>query len=146
MSVLATLLARLRYRLFGTVRRGKTLGARGENAAADYLRRLGYRILAVGERTPAGEIDIIAIDGRTVVFIEVKTRTTHDAGHPAEAVSGAKQRRISHIALAFLKHHGLLETPARFDIIAVTWPEGVREPDIQHYISAFEAISDGSMY
>ena len=62
-----------------------TLGQRGERAAAIYLRRLGYKIVAHGERGKIGELDLVAVDRRTVVFVEVKTRRTGDAGDPAEA-------------------------------------------------------------
>src|SRR5690348_5551878 len=77
----------------------KPLGRRGEDAAARYLKRLGYVIVARAHRDNIGEIDLIAVDGRTIVFIEVKTRTTHDAGHPADAVDDAKQRRLTRLAL-----------------------------------------------
>src|SRR6267154_2058856 len=64
----------------------KTLGQRGEAAAARYLKRLGYVIVARGSHIRRGEIDLIAVDGRTIVFVEDKPRVSHDAGHPAEAV------------------------------------------------------------
>ena len=76
-----------------------------------YLRRLGYKIVARRERGRLGELDLVAVDGRTVVFVEVKTRRSHDAGHPAEAVDPEKQRRLTRLALAYLKRHGLLEYP-----------------------------------
>src|SRR3954462_11554985 len=101
----------------------KPLGRRGEDAAARYLRRLGYIILARGSRDCLGELDLIAVDGRTVGFIEVKTRTTPDAAPPADAVDEAKQRRITRLALSYLKRHALLECSARFDVVAVPWPE-----------------------
>ena len=64
---------------------------------------------------------------------EVKTRKSHDAGHPAEAVTNEKQKRITRIALAYLKHNNLLDDcSARFDVVAVTWPLGVRRPTIEH--------------
>lgn len=124
----------------------KPLGRRGEEAAAKYLRRQGYRIVAHGERSKFGEIDLVAIDGRTVVFVEVKTRQSQDAGHPAEAVEAVKQRRLTRAAVAFLKHHGLLEHPARFDVVAVTWPEGQRRPAIEHFKDAFEASGQWEYY
>ena len=64
----------------------KSFGERGEDAAARYLKRQGFRILERGHDSPLGEIDIIAVDGRTVVFVEVKTRASTDAGHPTEAI------------------------------------------------------------
>src|SRR5688572_21335059 len=83
--------------------RGLSLGRRGENAAARFLQRLGYTIVARAARDAIGELDIVAVDGRTVVFVEVKTRASHDTGHPAEAVDEDKQRRLTRLALAYLK-------------------------------------------
>jgi putative endonuclease len=122
------------------------LGRRGENAATRYLRRLGYVIVARGQRDAIGEIDVVAVDGRTVVFVEVKTRASHDAGHPAEAVDDDKQRRLTRLALSYLKRHDLLECKSRFDVIAVTWPDGNKRPTIEHYKDAFEAIGVDGMY
>ena len=124
----------------------KTLGGRGEAAAARHLKRLGYRIAARGDRSKLGEIDLVAVDGRTVVFVEVKTRQSDEEGHPAEAVNPAKQRRLTQLAVTFLKRHGLLEYPARFDVVAVTWPEGSRRPAIEHFKNAFEAVGRGEFY
>ena len=136
-----SLLARLRV----AWRRYRSLGERGERAAERYLRRKGYKIIARRERGRLGELDLIAVDGRTVVFIEVKTRSSHSAGHPAEAVDAAKQRRLTRLAVTFLKRHGLLNYPARFDVIAVIWPAG-RRPKIEHFPNAFEAVGRGEFY
>ena len=106
----------------------KTLGQRGEAAAARYLRRRGYKILARGDRFGPGELDLVMLDRDTIVFVEVKTRQSHDAGHPAEAVDERKQRRLTRLAVTFLKRHGLLEHPARFDVVAVTWPRASGSP------------------
>jgi putative endonuclease len=122
------------------------LGRRGEDAAARYLKRLGYVIVARGHRDDLGEIDLIAVAGRTVVFIEVKTRTSDDAGHPADAVDQAKQRRLTRLALSYLKRHDLLENQTRFDVIAVTWPKGRGRPTIEHFKSAFEAVGFDGMF
>src|SRR5688572_19752850 len=100
----------------------KPLGLRGEDAAARFLRRLGYVIVARGHKDKIGEIDLIAVDGRTVVFVEVKTRTADLKGTPAEAVDHDKQKRLTRLAAAYLKRHDLLECKARFDIISITWP------------------------
>jgi putative endonuclease len=122
------------------------LGKRGESAAARYLRRLGYVIVARGDRALIGEIDLVAVDGRTLVFVEVKTRTSQDAGHPADAVDVAKQRRLTRLALAYMKRHDLLDNPARFDVVAVTWPDKGARPVIEHFPSAFEAVGFEGMY
>jgi putative endonuclease len=142
MPPFSTLLVRLRI----AWRRRQSLGRRGERAAERYLRRLGYKIVARRERGRLGEIDLVAVDGRTIVFIEVKTRRSHDAGHPAEAVGLEKQRRLTRLALAYLKRHDLLEYSARFDVMAITWPNGARRPVIEHIRNAFEAVGRGQMF
>lgn len=124
-----------------------TLGRRGEAAAERFLKRLGYKIVARGVRSQWGELDLVAVDRRTIVFVEVKTRQSHDAGHPVEAVDRVKQQRITRLALAFLKRRDLLEYPARFDVVAVTWPPTARRPTIEHFPSAFEAqAGSGQMF
>lgn len=124
----------------------KSLGRRGEDVAAKFLKRLGYKIVARFERNKLGELDIVAVDGRTVIFVEVKTRATHEAGTPQEAVTLEKQKRITRAALGYLRRHGLLEYPARFDVIAVTWPDDQRRPRIDHVQNAFEAVGEGQMF
>lgn len=124
----------------------RPLGQRGEAAAARYLTRSGYKIAARGDRNKLGELDLVALDGRTVVFVEVKTRQSSDQGHPAEAVDEAKQRRLTRLAVAFLGRHGLLDVPARFDVVAVTWPDGRGHPTIEHVKNAFEATGRGQFY
>jgi len=119
----------------------KTLGQRGEAAAARFLRRRGYKTLARSEHLGPGEIDLVMLDRRTIVFVEVKTRRSADWGHPSEAVDRHKQRKLTLLAQAFLKRHGLLECPARFDVVAVIWPAGKRRPSaIEHIANAFEAV------
>lgn len=140
-----SLLARLREKWREWTRR-RTLGERGEAVAAKFLRKLGYRIVARGERGALGEIDLVAVDGRTVVFVEVKTRRSHDAGHPADAVDTHKQRRLTRLALAYLKKHDLLECRSRFDVVAVTWPNDRSPPKIEHIQNAFEPVGQGQMF
>src|SRR3954466_1161962 len=120
--------------------RVKSLGARGEDAAANFLKRQGFRTLARGVDSRLGELDIIAVDGRTVVFVEVKTRTTHEAGSPAEAIDQFKQRRMTQAALGYLKTNRLLEYSARFDVVAITWPANARQPRIEHFKNAFAPV------
>lgn len=123
-----------------------TLGRRGEVLAAKYLRRRGYRIVARGSRGALGELDLVAVDRRTVVFVEVKTRRSQDAGHPADAVDDEKQRRLTRLAIGYLRRHGLLEYPARFDVVAVTWPAGLGKPTIEHFPQAFPAVGYDGMF
>ncbi len=118
------------------------LGARGEAAAERYLRGLGYVILARQLRNVGGELDLIARDGETIVFIEVKSRQSSGHGRPEEFVDREKQRRIARAALAFLKRRRWLDRRTRFDIIAVTWPVAAGEPQIVHLRHAFDAPAD----
>ena len=122
------------------------MGQRGEDAAARYLKRKGYHILARHVDSPLGELDIIAVDNRTVVFVEVKTRTSTDAGHPAEAIDERKERRMTQAALAYLKSQRLLQYAARFDVVAITWPAGARHPAIEHIENAFEPVGRGQFF
>jgi putative endonuclease len=133
---------RLKTRLFPK----QSLGQRGERAAAKFLRRKRYKVLHRGYRILGGELDIVAVDGRTVVFIEVKTRVSHHAGSPAEAVDIHKQRQLTQLALAYLRRYHLLDYSARFDVVAIIWPTDQRRPKIEHIKNAFEATGSGQMY
>ena len=123
-----------------------SLGARGERAAGRLLRRKGWTIIGRQVRLPHGELDLVAVDGETVVFVEVKTRRGEERGRPDEAVGPAKQRKLTALAVAYLRRHELLDQPARFDVIAVHWPSGARRPQLQHFRDAFEARGAQSMY
>lgn len=130
------------------VKRGilnRLLGNRGERAAAKYLKQQGYRVLARQSRSRIGEIDLIALDGDTIVFVEVKTRSSLAAGHPSEAITYAKRRQLTRTALAWLKRKGLLDARSRFDVIAITWQES-EPPVIEHFRNAFEPVGDGQLY
>ena len=122
------------------------LGQRGERLAARYLRRQGIRIVAHQLRTSWGEIDLIGVDRRTVVFVEVKTRGSHQRGTPEESVTADKQRRLTQLALAYLRRNELLECAARFDVIAVTWPRSGRLPKIRHIKHAFQPDARFQMF
>lgn len=124
----------------------KLLGDRGERAAVKFLKQQGYRILAKQHRNDFGEIDIIAQDGETSVFVEVKTRTSAEDGQPFEAVDRRKQEKLTRAALAWLKKRRKLEQPARFDIISILWPEEGSEPELTHYRNAFEPTGRGQMF
>lgn len=124
----------------------RSLGERGERAAAKHLEALGYTIVARGHRDRVGEIDLIAVDGRTVVFVEVKTRTRTARGSPEDAVDDEKRRRLTRAALAYLKKKKLLQQATRFDVVAVVWPDERSRPEITHYRAAFEATGRDSLY
>lgn len=124
----------------------RLLGSGGERAAARFLKKQGYRIVARGYSSRLGEIDLVALDGDCLVFVEVKTRRSNAAGRPDEAVHLDKQKRLTRAALAYLKRHGLLEHSARFDVVAIVWPPEARRPEITHYKNAFEPTGFGQMY
>jgi putative endonuclease len=121
----------------------RLLGDRGERAAARYLRRHGMRIITRGYDTAWGEIDLVAREAETLVFIEVKTRRR---GDPAEAVTPEKQRRLTMAALHFLRRHNLLEQRSRFDVVAIVWPDDRKPPQIEHIRDAFEAVGRGQLF
>src|SRR5262245_25810349 len=97
------------------------LGKTGEDLAVRELERRGYAILARRYRRRSGELDIIARDGSTIVFVEVKTRETTAFGEPAEAVTRMKRQRIVRLAVDYLMRHHLTAAPCRFDVVAITF-------------------------
>lgn len=120
-------------------RRGKVareLGRRGEEAAARYLDRRGYEIVARNWQCAAGEADIVARDGDALVFVEVKTRSSCEQGMPAEAVTRAKRDRYERIAALYLQGNDVTDVPVRFDIVSllVVAPERAM---VRHHINAF---------
>jgi putative endonuclease len=98
----------------------RELGDRGEDLAAAALKKQGYKIIERNYKTPLGEIDLIARQGKTLIFIEVKTRKSLHFGAPQEAVSPAKQVRLRRLADYYLKQKRLTEAKVRFDVVAVT--------------------------
>ncbi|MBI4424453.1 MAG: YraN family protein [Elusimicrobia bacterium] len=109
------------------------VGALAEGRAAAFLESLGLTVLHRRFRCRAGELDLVARDGETIVFVEVKARGGDAFGSPEEAVDGPKRRRLARAAAVYLAQRGLAEAPARFDVVAVT-PEGIR-----HLPDAFRA-------
>jgi len=95
------------------------LGLRAEEWTARLLERRGYQILDRRYRTRAGEIDLVARDGETIVFIEVKARGSVGCGPPAEAVDGRKRGRLARAAGHYLASRGATESPCRFDVVEV---------------------------
>jgi putative endonuclease len=122
-------------------------GSRSERAAARFLKkRLGYRILVRNYSEPKGELDIVALDGQCIVFVEVRSTEQVDAERPALSVDHAKQKRLTDLALTFLQRRRLLNHPARFDVLTLSWPPGQPEPKIDHYPNAFEAVGRFQMF
>ena len=100
--------------------RQQLFGDSGEAAAARHLKRIGYRIVKRNFHGRRGEVDIIARDGDTLVFVEVKARRSGRFGSPKDALTPRKQRQLSMAALEYLKSTGLTDARARFDVVAIT--------------------------
>ena len=113
------------------------LGILGEELAVRELGRLGYAILARRYRTPCGEIDIVADDRGTLVFVEVRARENAEFGTAAESVTPAKQRQVIRMARDYLTREGVEGKPCRFDVVAIMF-EGA-SPDIEVFENAFDA-------
>jgi putative endonuclease len=113
----------------------KTLGNWGEQRAAEYLEKLGYTILDRNFRYGHGEIDLIADDKGTLVFVEVKTQKSEAMGEAFTWVTRKKQRQIGRIALAYLTQNQIVDRDCRFDVIAVA--KDVGGVQIQHIVNAF---------
>jgi putative endonuclease len=112
------------------------LGKAGEEAAVRYLQGKRYKIVERRVRLLRGEIDIIAYDQETLVFAEVKTRTSRAFGFPEESVTPVKQEQIRKIAQIYLSRHRLENVPCRFDVLSVTISNGQRI-QIRHFENAF---------
>ena len=97
----------------------QAFGKSGEKMAVEELERRGYAILDRRYRTRQGEIDIVARDGDTIVFVEVKARTTGERGTAVEAVTAAKQRQLVSMAVDYLARNRLTDRPCRFDVVAI---------------------------
>lgn len=118
------------------------MGRRGEELAAQHLVSLGYQVVARNYRVPCGEVDIIAQDKDTLVFVEVKTRSSLGFGLPAEAVTLRKQKQIAKAALFYLGKVGGLHRPARFDVVSVVLTSQAT-PRIELIKNAFDLPFEG---
>jgi putative endonuclease len=114
----------------------KEIGQRGENLAVAYLQNLGYKVLERNYRCKLGEVDIIARDNDTLVFIEVRTRSSLDFGLPQESINRRKRHQISKVALEFMLRKKMKNIPARFDVVAISLEPGKEKVD--HIKDAFE--------
>lgn len=114
-----------------------SFGSRGEELAATFLLKSGLNIIEQNFRCKGGEVDIVAKDGDTLVFVEVKTRKTLNYGVPQLAVTPFKQRQISKAALTWLARNRKMNHSARFDVIAILM-EGDSRFSIEHIKNAFE--------
>ncbi len=113
----------------------KILGREGEDRAAKFLKKQGYKILERNYSTPQGEIDLIALHRGEVVFVEVKTRTNESYGAPELAVNPRKQQRMIKAALGYIKYKKLHQVPCRFDVVAIS---AATEKEIDLIENAFE--------
>jgi putative endonuclease len=113
-------------------------GAQSESLAARLLKRRGYTILETNYRTPLGEIDIIARDRDTIVFVEVKARRSLGFGGPKWAVTPKKQRKISMVALYYLKTTRQSQVKARFDVVAIR--SLAEPPQVEIIRNAFDLL------
>ena len=115
-----------------------SLGKMGEDLAVTQLKAMKYQILERNYRCPLGEMDIIAREKGSLVFVEVKTRATKDFGGPAAAVHEKKQRQLSRVALLYLNQKKIRDIPARFDVVAVDFSG--TEPRIEVIQNAFDLL------
>ena len=114
----------------------------GETLAAQYLEKRGYQLLEQNYRSRFGEIDLIAKQGKRIVFVEVKTRRTLRFGVPQAAVTPAKQKQISKLALSYLQTHNLLDAPCRFDVVAIFLSSKSTPARLKHIENAFDFASE----
>lgn len=115
----------------------KEKGKLGEDVAFEFLKQHGLQVLAQNVRCPLGEIDLVGRDGKTLVFVEVKSRFAKGYGAPQELVSRTKQRRLTRLARWYLKQHRLENQPARFDVVAISWQDA--RPEVTWIPNAFDA-------
>jgi putative endonuclease len=115
-------------------------GSRSERTAAKWLRSAGLRIIAQNLHIGGGELDLLALDGKTLVVVEVRSGQNSPLHELAATVNTAKQRTLTAAATAFLKQRRLLGTiHLRYDILALRWPGNAAEPEVLHLRGAFES-------
>lgn len=118
-------------------------GRRAERAAARFLRGLRYRLLAANVSDRDGELDLLAVDGETLVVVEVRSTSSarpEAIEETARSVDARKQKKITDATARFLNRRGLLgKVAVRYDVLVIAWPEGAREPTVRHIPHAFES-------
>ncbi|MED3497035.1 YraN family protein [Brevibacillus agri] len=121
--------------------RRRLLGQKGEQLAKRYLLQKGYEIVAQNIRTRQGEIDLIAQDGETLVFVEVRTRSSFACGTAAESVTWRKRQKLRELAVAYLQAQSRHVPSIRFDVVAIFQPASAdgeqAAPMIEHFVGAF---------
>ena len=118
-------------------RQRQTLGRLGENEAVSYLKKHGYRLLQRNYRCRLGEIDIIVMDGETLVFVEVRCRSSGRFGLPQESIRWRKQSKLRKVAQYYLKAVQKEEAPVRFDVLALLFDRENQPVQVEHIKSAF---------
>ncbi len=121
-------------------------GQRSERAAARHLQRLGWRIVGANLNEQLGEIDLLAVDGPTLVIVEVRSTSGPDPQIPADSVNLAKQKKLTEAMLRFFGRHKLLGVPSRFDILALAWPTTQKHPTVLHLKDAFPPTGRFQMF
>lgn len=116
----------------------RQLGDLGERLAAEYLEGLGHRVVATNVRRREGEIDLITVEGDTLIFVEVKLRRTATFGGAISALSAAKQQRMAALAEAYCAEHPELPQQARVDLVAIDLGPDGEPPRVEHVRSAVE--------
>lgn len=116
----------------------KETGKKGEQIAAVYLKKSGYKIKELNFRCPMGELDIVASEKKVIVFVEVKTRYSHELGYPEQAVNIKKQKKLSQLALWYMQNKKITDASARFDVVAITLYQDRKE--IKLIKNAFDFI------
>ena len=112
-------------------------GRQAEDFAARFLKQHGLEVVERNVRCVLGEIDLVGRDGKTIVFVEVRSRYGGGYGLPQESISQTKQRRLTRLAQWYLKRNRLEGQPARFDVVAIVWHE--EEPELTWIVNAFES-------
>lgn len=119
----------------------RLFGQEGEATAESYLRRKGYRILAKNLRSSLGELDLVAEDGRVLVFVEVKARRTEEFGGAIHAVHQRKQEKLIRLASQYLARHQMTNRACRFDVVLLQGTDA-SAPQIEHIQNAFDIPGD----
>jgi putative endonuclease len=114
------------------------LGSSGERLAADYLEGRGYEVLARNVRRREGEVDLVALDGGALVFVEVKLRRPGQTGRAVEALSASKQRRLRELAAAYGAEHPELPEQQRIDLVAIDLAADGSVASFEHIVNAVE--------
>jgi putative endonuclease len=123
-----------------TIENRKTTGRLGEDVAEKFLRSKGMRIVERNFVCYAGELDIVAMDGGDIVFVEVKAKKSDRIARPVDTVTRTKRRRLSRIAQVYYHQHRLIDTPCRCDIVSIMLREDGKH-EIEHFENAFPLMN-----